>query len=519
MARKLLYPLRTFELGINDKTAANLIPDQAVVDAENVNFGKGPFWKRNGYVKYSNQLSQPITKHYQHNKFNGDKTFLAVSDKKVYTESNGNLSHITGSLTSSDVQMISYKDRNVGDVVLFADGGKLKHYQAGTVSEVVPHVPIVQPGVEEGTGINEEKDPGLNDLANLTNFRALAIKQDRIYAAAHPTVKNRLSFCHHDPYIGYAAYDYWPAIFFIDIATDNNDLINQLEVFRDGLVILCENSVWLLRGDGRTINDFDLQKINVPTGCIAPNSVKMVGNDLFYLADDGVYAMYSTDQNYVSARLVSTLVSQGRVLSSIENTLKSIPLADKRKATGHYYDNKYYLSFPSGLTLVYDTILQCWTKFTNIQANSFLTKEGVLFFASDKGYIYRFDENVYSDDGEVIPFMIKLKNFDFGYEVQDKKYRKFWIIARQYDAETSIFNIAAKVDYIDVEIEEVSTDESQGWGEGVWGEAYWGYRDVVQNELRIQKRGKNIQLIITNKEIDQPLTIYGMVFQYKLKKP
>lgn len=517
MAKKLLYPLRTFELGINDKTAANLIPDQAVVDAENVVFGKGPISKRNGYVKYSNQLQHPITKHYQHNRFNGDRAYLAVSDKKVYSESNGNLSVITGALTSSEVQMISYKDRNIGDVVLFADGGKLKHYQAGIVSEVIPHVPVVEG--TEGTGVNEEQDPGLNDLANLTNFRALAIKQDRIYAAAHPTVKNRLSFCHHDPKLGYAVYDYWPAIFFIDVATDNNDVINQLEAFRDGLVILCENSVWFLRGDGRTIEAFDLQKINVPTGCIAPNSVKMVGNDLFYLAEDGVYAMYSTDQNYVSARQVSTLTSQGRVLSSIETTLKGISLADKRKAVGHYFDNKYYLSFPSGLTLVYDTILQCWTKYTNIKANSFLTKEGVLFFASDSGYIYRFDANVYSDDGEPINFMLHTKNFDFNYEVQDKKFKKFWTIAKQYDAETSIFNLAAKVDYIDVEIEEVSTDESQGWGEAVWGESFWGYRDVVQNELRIQKRGKNIQLIITNNEVDQPLTIYGMVFQYKLKKP
>ncbi|WP_057766691.1 hypothetical protein [Cytobacillus praedii] len=517
MAKKLLYPLRTFELGINDKTAANLIPDQAVVDAENVVFGKGPISKRNGYVRYSTQLPQPITKHYQHNRFNGDRAYLAVSDKKVYSESNGNLSAITGSLTSSEVQMISYKDRNIGDVVLFADGGKLKHYQAGIVSEVTPHVPVVEG--TEGTGVNEEQDPGLNDLANLTNFRALAIKQDRIYAAAHPTVKNRLSFCHHDPRIGYAVYDYWPAIFFIDVATDNNDVINQLEIFRDGLVILCENSVWFLRGDGRTIDAFDLQKINVPTGCIAPNSVKMVGNDLFYLAEDGVYAMYSTDQNYVSARLVSTLVSQGRVLSSIENTLKSIPLADKRKAVGHYFDNKYYLSFPSGLTLVYDTILQCWTKFTNIKANSFLSKEGVLFFTSDSGYIYRFDEKVYSDDGEAISFMLKTKNFDFDKPVQDKKFRKFWTIAQQYDEEDSIFNLAAKIDYIDVEIEEVSTDESEGWGKAEWEGSYWGYRDVVENELRIQQRGKHIQLIITNDIKDQPLTILEMVFQYKLKKP
>lgn len=509
MAPKLLYPLRSFELGINDKTAANLIPDQAVVDAENVIFGKGPFSKRNGYVKHSTQLSNPITKYYKFNRFNGNKEYLAVSGLKLYQDASGTLNAITGALTSNDVQMISYKDRNIGDVVLIADGGKLKHYQAGQVNEVTPHT----------ASSDEQTDPGLNDLANLTNFRAVAIKQDRIYAAAHPTVKNRLSFCHHDPIKGYAVYDYWPAIFFIDVATDNNDVINQLETFRNGLVILCEQSVWYLVGDGRTAQDYQLTKINVPTGCIAPNSVKAVGNELIYLADDGIYSLYSTDQNYVSARLISTITVNGQVLSSIENTLKGISLADKRKAVGTYYDNKYYLSFPSGLTLVYDTILQSWTKFTNIQANSFLNKDGVLYFTSNTGLIYRFDNNVYSDDGQPINFMVKTKNFDFNYEVQDKKFKKFWTVAKQYDEEESVFNLSAKVDYIDVDIEQVSTDESLAWGEAIWGETFWGFRDVVQNELRIQKRGKNIQLILTNNVVDQPLTIYGLVFQYKLKKP
>ncbi len=65
MAQKLLYPLRTFELGINDKTAANLIPDQAVVDAENVVFGKGPVSKRNGYVSYS-KITDPLVATWAH---------------------------------------------------------------------------------------------------------------------------------------------------------------------------------------------------------------------------------------------------------------------------------------------------------------------------------------------------------------------------------------------------------------------------------------------------------------------
>jgi hypothetical protein len=510
MAQKLLYALRDFSLGINEKTAPNLIPDNALVDAENAVLERGSVSKRHGYVKYSNQLTQPITRLFEYNKFNGNKEFLAVSDNKVYKDNSGTLEQIPfntiSSLSSSEVKMLTYKDRNINDVVLIADKGKLKVYNGTDVNEVASHSPDTE----------EQTDPGLNDLDNLTNFRCIAIKKDRIFAAAHPTVKNRVSFCHHDPTLGYAVYDYWPASFFFDVATEENDEIVELKVFRDALIIFCKRSIWALYGDGRTLNDYELKKINVPSGCIAPNSVQTVGNNIFYLSDDHVYSLFSTDENFISAEIISNVKETG---SSVEQTLKSIPLTDKEKAVGTYFENKYYLSFPSGLTLVFDTTLGAWTKFTNIQANSFLNRDGVLFFSSDTGYIYKFDETVFSDDGQPINFSITTKNMDFGYEVQDKKFRRLWVIAKQFDELSSEFNVKAKIDYIETNITDISTDQSLVWGEGNWGETHWGFKEVIQNSLRIREKGRNIQLIITNNELDQPLTLYAIVLQYKLKKP
>lgn len=505
MAQKLLTALRDFSAGINDKDAPNLIPDNALVDAQNAVIGRGFIAKRHGYVKYTpSALANPITQLYEFRKNNGTTEFLAVSNATLYKDASGTLNVIPfnaiTSLTSSNVKMMTYKDRNINDVVLIADGGKLKVYNGTNVSEVTPHTATT----------NEQTDPGSNDLANLTNFRAIAIKKDRIFAAAHPTVKNRVSFCHHDPTIGYAVYDYWPAPFFIDVATEENDEIVELKVFRDALIILCKRSIWALYGDGRTINDYQLHKINVPTGCIAQNSVQMVGNDLFYLADDHVYRLFTTDQNFVSAVIVS---------ENVEKTLKSISRTDKEKAVAAFYDNKYYLSFPSGLTLVYDTLLKAWTKFTNIQANSFLNRDGVLFFSSNAGRIYKFDENTFNDDGAAISFSITTKNFDFGYDVQDKKFRRLWTIAKQYEQQSSTFSVKAKIDHIETIITNISTDQSLVWDEGDWDEALWDWVDVVRNELRIRYRGKNIQLIIENNVIDEPLTLYGIVLQYKLKRP
>lgn len=49
MSKKYLQPMRDFSLGIHDKTASNLIPDNALVEAQNAVLGRGSVSKRNGY--------------------------------------------------------------------------------------------------------------------------------------------------------------------------------------------------------------------------------------------------------------------------------------------------------------------------------------------------------------------------------------------------------------------------------------------------------------------------------------
>lgn len=504
---KLLYPMRDWSMGMNDKDSPNLIPDNALVEARNAIVGRGFISKRFGYTKYTpTALTAPIQKLYRFYKSNNSTEILAVSDKKLYEDNVGGLTAIPFStitaLTSDNVQMMTYKNRSIQDVVLLADGGKLKVYNGTDVREVTPHTPTTE----------QQTDPGLNDLANLTNFRAIAIKKDRIFAAAHPTVKNRISFCHHDPTLGYATYDYWPAVFFFDVATTENDEIVQLEVFRDGLVILCKRSIWYLQGDGRTLQDYNLTKINVPSGCIAPDSVQIVGDALFYLSDDHVYAMSATEENFVSAKIVSR---------NVENTLKSISQVDKAKAKGIFYQDKYYLSFPDGQCLVFDTdqTMLSWVKWTNVAANSFLNKDGTLLFSHSNGHIYQFDTTVYNDDGVAIDFLMKTKNMDFATEVQDKKLRRLWTIAKQYDSFNSEFNVTAIIDYVAINLTDIETDHSRNWGDGNWGESMWGFKDVVQNALRVRQKGRNIQLVISNNNLNEPFTLYGMALQYKLKKP
>ncbi|MEH7082966.1 hypothetical protein V7139_09560 [Neobacillus drentensis] len=505
MSEKLYADLRDLSLGLNQKDGATLILDQELVDAENVILGKGFAQKRYGFEKYSNQLANPITKLYDYKKYNGTKEFLSVSNKQLYKDNNGTLTAITGALTSNSVKFMTYKDRSINDATVIADGGKLKVYKGTSVSEVSPRTPNTA----------EQTYPGLNDLANLSNFRTFALKKDRIFAAAHPTVKNRVSYNYFDPYLGYGVYDYFPAIYFFDVATEDNDEIVELKVFRDLLIILCKKSVWALRGDGVTLNDNEVFKINVPIGCIASGSVQEVGNNLFYLGDDNVYSIFATDRDFVSGQIMS---------DKIAPILKSIGSTDKALATSVFFDNKYWLSFPSGLTLVYDTILENWTKFTNIKANSFLVRDGVLYFSSNAGYIYRFNENKFSDDGQPINYMIKSKILDLGAPINKKKFRRLWINQKQFDSYHSSFQIKVLIDQSNLIDLATSSDSSgtneQGvWDVSDWDEAIWDTTETLINKFRVRQQSKDIQIQIFNNIVDEPLSILGFVLEYEMKKP
>lgn len=447
-------------------------------------------------------IRHPLTNLFLFYKSDGSRELLSVSNKKLFKEVNGSFVSL-GSLSNNRAKLLTYKNRSMEDRVLIADGSSLKYLTDSGVSTVTPHAPDQ----------NEQTDPGLNDLVNLTNFRTFTIKKDRIYAAAHPSVKNRVSFCYIDPYLGQAVYDYFPATYFFDVASEDNDEIVELKVFRNTLVIFCKRSVWALYGDGPSIENFELVKINVPKGCISPGSVQEVGNNLFYLAEDHVYSLFSTDRNYISAEPVS---------ENIFPILKSVSEAEKTQAQGVFHDDNYYLNFPSGLTLVFDINLKVWTKFTNIKANCFLVIDDQLHFSASDGFIYRFNENKFTDDGEPIPFLMKSKIIDFERPVNRKKIRKMWVIHKQYPGYESSYDLFGLVDQyslVDLKLLQVKSGAGGIWDESIWDDALWDFSEVAQDEIKLRKKAKSIQLQISNNEPDEPITIFGFVIEYQLKNP
>jgi hypothetical protein len=452
-------------------------------------------WDKTLHIRHS------ITKMYPFYRSDGTRELLTVSNNKLFKEANGVISPV-GSVASNKVKFMAYKGRFSEDVLLLADGGKLKRYDTN-ISDIIPHEPTT----------DEQTEPGLNDLDLLTTFRTFTIKKDRIYASAHPTVKNRLSFSYIDPYLGSGVYDYFPATYFIDVASEDNDEIVELKVFRDAVIIFCKRSVWALYGDGPDIANFELVKINVPKGCISPDSVQEVGNNLFYLGEDHIYSLFATDRNYISAEPVSY---------NVFSILKSFGVADKEKAVGTFYDDRYYLSFPSGLTLVYDINLKAWTTFTNLYANDFLALDGQLYFCSNDGFVYRFNEAKFTDDGAPIPFRMKTRIIDFDAPLHRKKIRRMWVIQKQwsgYHTSYDLFGMMDQYSLVDLKDLRVQSGAGANWDDSLWDDALWDFSEVSQDEIKLRKKAKSIQLEISNKKAEEPITIFGIGIEYQLKKP
>lgn len=117
-------------------------------------------WDKTLYIRH------PITKMYQFYKSDGNEELLMASNNQLHKQSGESFVSV-GNLTSSKVKFLTYKDRFVKDVVLVADYGQLKKYDGNSVSSVIPYDPSVE----------EQTNPGLNDLNILTNFRTFAVKK------------------------------------------------------------------------------------------------------------------------------------------------------------------------------------------------------------------------------------------------------------------------------------------------------------------------------------------------------
>ena len=84
-------------------------------------------------------------------------------------------------------------------------------------------------------------------------------------------------------------YDYVPSFNYVLLPLDKSDEIVKIKFFRTNYIVFTKYKIYKLTGDFET-STFTLSKVNDNLGCIAPNSVVVIQNQLVFLSNIGLRA-------------------------------------------------------------------------------------------------------------------------------------------------------------------------------------------------------------------------------------
>lgn len=201
------------------------------------------------------------------------------------------------------------------------------------------------------------------------------------------------------------------------------------------VAVFTRNGSWVINtGASATVSDWYIQPISTRVGCVSHRSIAAVGNDLFFLSDDGVRTMNRV-QNETQVGITNPLSEPIRPL------IERINWAYAHTATGEYRDNYYLLSVPLDSAtepdhiLAYHTLTGQWTGYwTGLAVNEFAVSKmgGIekLMMARSDGYVYEWRNHVndldvvdadYQDDGTDIDTSLSTRAYTFGDSLSHKQ--------------------------------------------------------------------------------------------------
>lgn len=385
--------------------------------------------------------------------------------------------------------------------------------------------------VYDGLTIAEVDKAGASDnnLPLIKKCKYIQARAERIYCSGNPEAPNALYFSQ----VGDPSY-FKTGSFVVQAASSDGDVITGLTEFNEALLVFKARGVWGWFGYS-VLDDVRFMKLNTHAGTKAYRTIRNVNNMLFYLSEDGVYAMRGT---------YSGQIEVNKVTSSIDDVFKKLyaaPKAHENNAIAIYNAGKYVLSCvvktadaEQDMTLNNTTVV-ChvdagmssstlpWSVYKGVYMRDVLDSvDGKVYFAdAAKTEFFVFDENAYTDRGDPIYFKVSTKDYDMGSPIHVKKIKLAWLAVNQDIDDETVFTADVYVDYSKVTLEDITASESLVLGKGEYGDNKWGWIDTVTRMLKVSRKGIRARIEFTGNTATIPnnrLFMYGVAFMYKIKK-
>jgi hypothetical protein len=245
------------------------------------------------------------------------------------------------------------------------------------------------------------------------------------------------------------------------IASGGADFVVAIQPFaEDNVVVFNRNTIHLIRGVSQPLKDVSVQEVTREVGCIARKTVVQVGNQIFFLSDNGVYSVNFED--LYNLRGASIPMSE-----AINPLIQRINPDYIANCVATYHDNRYYIAVPldtsteNNAIFIYNFLNQGWESLDIIEQNGWNVREFIragagglnsLYAVNKDGGIHILDYR--EDDKDVVnlqiggtavayPINSELKTRQYtGGTMDRKRFNSFELQAQSSDSNVSDVQIS-----------------------------------------------------------------------------
>jgi hypothetical protein len=266
------------------------------------------------------------------------------------------------------------------------------------------------------------------------------------------------------------------------------DFIVGLHSFADDtLIVFNRNSIHLVV-NSTVLEQAATKLLTDEVGCVARKSIKQIGNQIIFLSDNGVYGVGFIE----GYQLRGTEIP---LSEPIDATIKTINKAHQDKAIAVYFDNRYYLAVPTGVSpqnnaiIIYNFLNKQWESVDTVNdtgfhiTNMFVAGDGNdagVYIVNDLGGINKLESRVDGKDNitteiggaekEIqVPGVCKSRQYTFN-DLERKKYKAFEIHTESSEDLSSNYQINAELENLDTTIDVGTLRDFNGGSELEAGE-------------------------------------------------
>jgi hypothetical protein len=372
-------------------------------------------------------------------------------------------------------------------------------------------------------------NPRLLDVIPTNNCNLTAVKKCRKFVWNHQN--SRIYACSNKSYNLFYSEPNDPQYFLETsrlVPTTADGYIQTIIPFSSGLVVVFDNTVWAWQGiDPAT--DAVWKKLPLTHGTLSSYSVCATPSSLTMLSEGGLHALnpaiLDNDLMILSNEEMSINMAENKVMKILKgivhpSTVVSVYDTINRRYLMAYGDDPNDPN--NNKILVLNWPLKSFAIYTGIPVNDFCrTRNGDILIAAGN-YILKMNSG-YNDvnptTGEPVAINAKMrsKQWSMGSPHYQKKTNKLFLSAVQHETGDSTVDLGVISGYKSVSYPGVLLDESFSWGED-WGRV-WGWSDVISKEMRCRLRGQRFQFVCEHNVLNEPLSILGLAFNYKLSRP